>query len=236
MKRGLSLMTATLAALAALIVSGCTSLTAPAPLFTVADQIGPPALSEGIWIGVNEDCPVRNATRRNGRFPRGCDAYELRRTDDGAWRLSERPDLMSAQQDVDSSDAAYVFVLVPVSERPSADAYSSYYVAEVREEDSSVIYAGVVPIGTMPATSFTTVSIDCGTIIRDGDIAGIEVSYETVEAPPGTPPDGAAPTTRIRGCTASTQAAVREAARRALVETIGSQIESGERLMYVRPR
>lgn len=228
-------MMRTLFALAAFVfISGCASLTAERPLFTSADQVGPAPLTEGIWIGVGDDCSARAATRRSGRFPRGCDVYEIRRTEDGAWRLSGRPDLIAARHDEDEGDASYDFLLVPVSEHPSPDVYAAYYAAEVRQEDASVVYIGILPIGTMPATSFTTVSIDCGTIIRDGDIAGIDVTYETVEPGPGA--SEAETTTRIRDCRATTQGAVREAARRALVETIGTRIESGERFVYARPR
>ncbi|WP_395647397.1 hypothetical protein [Terricaulis sp.] len=216
------------AALAALVVSGCASLTAPAPLFTTADQIGPTALSEGVWIGVDEDCPARAAARRSGRFQRGCDVFEIRRTEDGAWTLTGRTDLMSAPPNQDATNEAVVFVLAPVSEHPSPDAYAAYYLAEVRQEDGSTIFVGVVPIGTMPATSFTTVSIDCGAILRDGPIDGVAVTYRS--------DDTGAATETIQACAASNPAAVREAARRALVEGAGALIERNERFLYVRPR
>lgn len=238
MKRRLSLITATLAALAALIVSGCTSLTAPAPLFTAADQVGPPALSEGIWIGVDEHCPARNATHRNGRFPRGCEAFEIRRGDDGLWRITGRPDLMTQPRGQEGENNTYVLALAPVSEHTAPEAYAAYYVAEVREEDGSVVYAGMVPVGTMPATSFVTVSIDCSTVLRDGPIDGITATYgdRRTEVDPG---NGDAPTVRtervLNGCIAASHAAVREAARRALVEGASGLLEQAARFVYVRP-
>lgn len=51
------------ALLLAATLGACAELTAEAPLFAPADQIGPAPLSEGIWITLQEGCPDSFARR-----------------------------------------------------------------------------------------------------------------------------------------------------------------------------
>lgn len=230
----------TLPRLAALLlaaaISACAELTADAPLFTPADQAGAPPLTEGIWIGLAEDCPQRHA-RARGRFPMACAPLEIRRAEDGAWRARFRIDLvygLTAQERADAADdvGPYRVVIAPAVEREiPGDSYAPLYLGEMRNETAdttTVGYVAIAPMGVMPATSFTlTGPINCEVILRDGPIEGINASY-TEEATP----DGQV-TRTIGACTPMTQAAVREAARRAAIEDLGAMAQG--RFVYVRP-
>jgi hypothetical protein len=67
----------------AALCGGCAQLTAEHPLFSAADQVGPPPITEGIWLMVGDDeCPERNAHHRSN-FDRKCVPLEIRRLDDG---------------------------------------------------------------------------------------------------------------------------------------------------------
>jgi hypothetical protein len=235
-------------------LGGCAELTAEAPLFAPADQVGPPPLTEGVWIAVQEHCPAYYARRRTGRFPSECSPMEIRRSEDGAWRISPRVDLISHPTAEDHADAEVDgpmrAIIAPAIEHPSPDAYSPLYVAEFspRTDADSVGYAVIAPIGTMPATNALVIgALDCAVILREGPIEGITAEY-TTPAVPGTPTtDSPGPTTDSPGpttdsspqaptlsrCVASTQAAVREAARRAVIESLTQMTET--RLVYVRP-
>jgi hypothetical protein len=228
--------------IAAAALSACASLTAEAPLFSTADQIGPPPLTEGIWIFVNEDCPVRNV-RRVGRFPRQCSPIELRRTEDGAWRLTFREDLAinPPRSDDENMDGPFRVIIAPATEHPTADAYAPLYVAEIvqPEEGRGTGYAVIAPISAMPATEFLAIGqIDCAVILRDGPIEGVTPHYtvRTTELrPDAAPADDVAQTEEVlSGCTASSQSAVREAARRAVIESLDSLYET--RFVWARPR
>jgi hypothetical protein len=112
----------------------------------------------------------------------------------------------------------------------------------------------------MPAREFLLVAqIDCRDVLKDGPIAGITeerghlfprpVSPEAVEAlkvgetPPTNPEETTIPERQesddggdIVGCVASTQAAVREAVRRATIENLSDILGDGQaRLVFVRP-
>lgn len=79
----------------------------------------------------------------------------------------------------------------------------------------------------MPAEAFYLIaSIGCADILRDGTIAGITPEYRTRTDETGQHQE-------LSGCVASTQAAVREAARRAVLENITAMTE--RRYVFVRP-
>ena len=243
------------ALLLAAALGACSELTAEAPLFSPPDQIGPPPLSEGIWIIVSEECPDHNARRRSGRFPADCTPFELTRLEDGAWQARLRVDLaygLSAQERAESEETAgpYRLIIAPAVERAEADAYAPLYVAETTRADAGVVsYIVIAPLGERPATSaLIALSIGCTDILRDGPIEGITaldttttteppplvVETDAVQEPEGaTEPDFASERT-FADCTASTQAAVREAARRALIENLGEMAD--HRFVYVRPQ
>jgi hypothetical protein len=216
-------------------LAGCAELTAKAPLFAPADQIGPAPLTEGVWIAVGEDCPAYYARRRSGRFPSDCAPIEIRRIEDGAWRIQLRIDLISNLSAKDRADAEAQYgpiraVIAPAVERPPADGYSPLYVAELnpRSEDDRIGYAVIAPIGVMPATSALVIgSIGCADILRDGPIAGVSEQYA------GHVDDSGQERRDLTGCVASTQAAVREAARRSVIENLDEMQE--RRFTFVRP-
>lgn len=237
--------------LCAATLGACAELTAEAPLFAPSDQIGPPPLTEGIWIVVSEECPDYNARRRSGRFPADCTPFELTRLEDGAWRARLRVDLvygLSAQERAESEETAgpYRLIIAPAVERTEADAYTPLYVAETtRAEASGAGYMVIAPLGEKPATSALIVlSIGCADILRDGPIEGITPHFteRTTESPAlvdsasaAGPNDEPIETEQIlAGCTASTQAAVREAARRAVIENLDEMSE--RRFVHVRPQ
>src|SRR5262245_35496597 len=123
------------ALLLAATLGGCAELTAQAPLFAPADQIGPPPLTEGVWITVNDTCPAYYARRRTGRFPRDCYPIEIRRLDDGAWQIWFRADLTANPTAADRRDAEdhgpMRAIIAPAIEHPSPDAYSPLYLLEI---------------------------------------------------------------------------------------------------------
>ncbi|MGH6951534.1 MAG: hypothetical protein ACREH4_11705 [Vitreimonas sp.] len=226
-------------------LGACAELTAEAPLFAVSDQIGPPPLTEGVWIAVGEDCPAYYARRRTGRFPEGCWPMELRTGEGGAWRMRPRVDLISnlsaqerAQTEADFGPARAI--VAPAVENPPVDGYSPLYVAEFdpEAEDHAISYAVIAPIGAMPATSAMVIgSIGCADILRDGPIEGVTVQYEEpTPAREGAALTSSAPDERappaMSGCIAAAPAAVREAARRAVIQNLGELTQV--RFVYVR--
>lgn len=218
------------------LAAGCAELTAERPLFSVADQTGPPPLTEGIWVNISEECPRPNLRQR--RFPGECVPMEIRREADGAWRVAIRIDLISdfdrerrAEEEADPSNGPYRMILAPAVERPITDSYAPLYLGELTtpgsEEPRDVGYAVVVPSGELPATSAYIVgSISCISILADGPIEGVTPEY--------TPriDDQGVTHQELSGCVASSQAAVREAARRAVVE--GFDEIASRRLVFVR--
>lgn len=224
------------ALLLAVALAGCVQLTAEAPLFSPADQIGPPPLTEGVWITIGEDCPERNA-RRSGRFPKACTPIELSRLPDGAWSARHRVDLASgltrqerAEAELEAARTMYL-VIVPGVERRSPDAYVPVYVAEIAPSapDDKVNYAIIAPIGAMPATSMLVLAgIGCADALRDGPIEGVTEQYTDRVDESGVAHH------ELSSCVASSQASVREAARRVLVEHIATLQE--QRYVYVGRR
>jgi len=223
--------------LMAAVLGGCSMLTAEAPLFSPADQIGPPPLTEGVWIVVGEDCPASYARRRSGRFPEGCTPMEIRRLEDGAWQAGVRVDLIAnlspsarAEAEAQTASGPFRMLLVPAVENAASDAYAPLYVAELtpRAAGETIGYAVLAPIGTMPSTTALVVlSVGCTDILRQGPIDGVAERHGTRIDDSGIAHD------ELEGCVASTQAGVREAARRAVIENLDEMVE--RRLVYVRP-
>jgi hypothetical protein len=225
-----------------LALCGCASLTAEAPLFSPRDPSGPPPLTEGIWIGVTDDCPASNARRQRGRFPAGCTPVEIRRTADGAWTMNFRADLvanLSERERAETPDGITT-TIAPVTALTTPDSYAALYVAEyVMIEDGQtqpIAYAVLAPLGEMPARQMLIIpQIGCFEILIDGPIEGVNVRYTPVEVPSEEPKQERVTSSerrQIESCVATTQAAVREAARRAMIENLDS-IDDG-RLVYVR--
>ncbi len=215
-------------------LGACAELTAEAPLFAPNPNT-PPVLTEGIWIGIGDECPERNLRLR--RFPKGCAPLDIRLQPDGAWTVRLRDDLMTnltAQERADAIDdrslGPYHIVLAPAVERDVGDGYAPLYVGEFTRSDPdnpAVAYMAIAPLGEMPATEIRmTVSLSCSSILRDGPIEGITANYETrTQADGETYQD-------LTGCTASTPAAVREAVRRSVIENFSDFTQ--QRFVFVR--
>lgn len=209
-------------------MGACANLTAEAPLFAVADQVGPAPLAEGVWIALGEDCPERNLSRTR-RFPQQCSPIEIDRLPDGAWRVRYRVDLAIGltreERARAEADAARIMrlIIVPAVERQSMDAYAPLYVAESAPQsvEDRVSYFVFVPQGTLPAESMLVLSgIGCADALREGPIAGVSAQYtERVD-------ETGAMHQELSGCVASSQAAVREAARRAVIENLATLFDA----------
>jgi hypothetical protein len=216
-------------------LAACAELTAETPLFAPSDQHGPPPLTEGLWIAVHDECPDSNLRRR--RFPSECMPMTLSRQTDGSWLATIRIDLMTdltREERLDeetSPRGPYRIVLAPAVERVERDAYAPLYVGEMTqqsgEQPSGIGYVVVAPVGAMPATEARIIgSIGCDSILRDGPIDGITPNYRMrIDA------DGQEHR-ELSGCVAATPAAVREAARRSVIEHFGDLTQ--QRFVYVR--
>lgn len=215
-------------------LGACAQLTAETPLFT-PNQSSPPVLTEGIWIGVGEECPEQNL--RQQRFPKECAPLDIRLQPDGVWIVRLRDDLMTnltAQERADAVEdqslGPYSIVLAPAVERDIGDGYAPLYVGEFTRNDPgnpSVAYLAIVPMGEMSATEIRlTVSISCLSILRDGPIDGIAPNYEIQSGADGETYQN------LTGCTASSPAAVREAVRRTVIENFSDFTQ--QRFVFVR--
>lgn len=223
-----------LAALFAVALGACAELTAERPLFTVAEQGLQPLLQEGVWTSVGEDCPESNLRRR--RFPQECVPLDIRRDEDGSWRMLLRVDLisdLSAQERTEAErddNGPYRVLLVPAVERDLGTSFAPLYLAELallNADRASVTYAVVVPRGELPASEmYLAATIGCEVILRDGPIEDITPRYVERTDEQGNTRE------ELDSCTAATQAAVREAARRVVIENINSFTES----RFVRAR
>ena len=218
-----------IALMAAAALAGCASLSAEAPLFTPADQIGPAPLTEGVWIQIREKCPARNA-RRRGRLPAACAPADLSRLSDGAWQLRVQDHVDPDPEDAEhETPRAYRLIIAPATEHRTPDAYAPLYVVEYQPldvvEPVKPRYVVVAPVGEMPARQFRLIAeVGCVTILLDGPIEGVTETRDEK----GT----------ITGCIASSQGAVREAARRQTIQSLGSLLSEpgdGERWLFVRP-
>lgn len=217
-------------------IAGCAELTAERPLFSVADQGHASPIATGVWIAISEQCPERHV-RTRGRFPAACSPFELRPTLDGAWRFAARADLaygLSAEERAQAEQEwrpREIIIASAVERALDEETFAPLYIAEVRPADAatgSIGYAVIVPVGAIPATEMLVlVSIDCDQILRDGPIADVALVYETRVREDGTEER------TLSSCVAATQAAVREAARRAVIENT-AQLGSA-RYMRARP-
>lgn len=216
-----SIMTAAVLAAA---LGACTPLTANAPLFTPADSAGPAPFMEGTWVALDGDkCTRAMATRRGGP-PAACKPFQIRHLPDGAWEISgpdsdrSPPHMMTLR-----------FVIAPAVATAGPDAYAPLYVGEYlgdpgseqkSDESNAPHYAAIAPIGAMPAHEvYLDGQIDCTAILREGPLQGVSERHGS---------DGS-----LSGCVAADQAAVRAAAQRAIIESLG-HIDD-ERLIFVRP-
>jgi hypothetical protein len=211
-----------MAALAALTLGACTPLTSSRPLFSLADAAGPTPLSEGVWTALNENCTREMAARTP--LPEGCDQIVLHRRADGAYELK------GAGKDSGGGErsAALTLIIAPAVSTSAADAYAPLYLVQLSPRDAdatssaspqSRVYAVFAPIGAMPAREAFFTDIDCTAILREGPITGVTEQHG---------PGGA-----LSGCTTDSPAAVREAARRALIEALG-HIDQ-DRLVFAHP-
>lgn len=216
------------------LLGACAELTAEHPLFSPADQIGPPPLTEGVWIAVHDKCS--EAYIRRARYTADCAPIELRRLADGAWEARFRPDLITRltaeqREQTRDMDSPLRLVIVPALEHAAPDAFSPLYVAELTRDDpdSQISYAVIAPIGPMPAMEVRVIaSIGCARILEDGPIDGVTPVFRTAEG------EGGAAEQQLTGCVASTPVAVREAARRALLRGVESLLD-GRYVHVVRP-
>jgi hypothetical protein len=209
------------AMLLVLALGACAELTAERPLFSLTDDAALPVLQEGIWISIGEGCAEHNLRRRH--FPSDCVPMDIRREEDGAWRVRLRVDLLndlSARERMETEgrddNGPYRVILAPAVERSESLAYAPLYLGEIAlmsAEGMSVSYAVIAPMGSMPASEMRmAATIGCDMILRDGPIEGVMPRYVTRTDEQGTTVE------ELDGCTASSQTAVREAARRAVIE------------------
>jgi hypothetical protein len=196
---------------AAMAVSGCAVLSAPAPLFTPADQDGVFVLEEGLWAHRPADCKVDPA-RSNPQRKSCLDWARIVRASDGGWRGEP-----ATREDED--DAPIRFVVVPATAAP-AGVRAPLYVAEgATEKDPGPNYAAIIPRGRAPGPvrRFVLVAITCDAVIRDGEVPDITIRREE---------------DRVVGCTATTKDAVRDAARRAILSDL--PVIGEEELIWAR--
>ena len=178
---------------AAVWLGGCfVPLTADAPLFSTADQVGPPPVREGVWIIDSSECDADwvDRARASGRAPPGCPFYELRHRRDGAWLLRVHDDEMGVFESR--------LIMAPVTGAGSADS-PTFYIFEAAiqgrrwpPDERPVEYVIAAPIGTRPAREMAWLLFLC----PDKAISGIKRG--------------------ARSCIANHPAAVREAARHEL--------------------
>ncbi|HVY85002.1 MAG TPA: hypothetical protein VG943_07705 [Caulobacterales bacterium] len=194
-----SLAVAALAACA----SACVELTSPTPLFPTADRALPAPIEEGAWVAIDEDCP-REALQTQP-LPKGCQPFELHQGADGVWVAHG----LERGQNGQESEREMRFVIAPATENVPPNTYAPLYVAEHQNDASPPAWSYVViaPIGTLPAHEvFVLGTISCDAALRDGPINGVRSRHDAHGA--------------LTACTASKPSAVREAARRAMIQAL----------------
>ena len=198
------------AALAAGLLSSCAMLSANAPLFTVADQDGAFALAQGLWVAQEADCKVD--PRHSRPEQKSClDWARIARAPDGAWIVSS----------TGGEDDAPLRVVIAAAAPRGSHVLSPLYVAEsVNQKDGEIGYGALVPRGDLSAgvKRLAVAGVSCDVITDEAPIDGIVVTRE----------DG-----KVVRCIASTQAAVREATRRAVIDSLVTFGDS--ELVFVRP-
>jgi hypothetical protein len=202
---------------AVLSLGACAPLTARAPLFSLTDQASPPPLREGVWMQTDPACTADAAQRGEN----GCTRIEVARGEDGGWLYTMR----STDENGVTEENVWRFVIASAVETPRDDEYAPLYVAEyvAIDEPDQPFYAVVAPVGVMPASEVRMVAmIDCDDALREGPIPGVEeqVGDEAFE----------------RLCIAASRGAVREAARRALIENLSVLLgEERARFIWIGP-
>jgi hypothetical protein len=211
-----------IAMLAALTLGACTPLTSNHPLFSVADQTGPAPLTEGVWVAIDENCTREMAAATP--LPHGCEPLTLSRASDGGWTLTG----LSKDADGGPKPQSVHFIAVPAVATARPDAYAPLYVVELSARDldphsdapaEARIYGAAAPIGALPATELFFADIDCDAVLREGPIEGVTAERDG---------NGS-----LTGCLADRPAAVREAARRAMIEEVHTIDQS--RLVFLHP-
>lgn len=210
-----------MAAILAVSLGGCASLTAESPLFARAPDSGPAAFTEGVWVEPSIECKL-DALRAGAPIPEDCASLELRHESDDSWTVqtpaAPRP------SDPDSEVVLARGVIASAVERDREGNYAPLYLYERVETAGSedvIRYDVLVPIGPLPAQEMALIfEISCAEVLADGPIAGVrEVRDEAGE---------------LVACVAQSQRAVREAVRRAAIENIGRLEVS--RMVLLRPR
>lgn len=203
---------------AGLLMGACAPLTAETPLFSLTDQLGPAPLKEGVWMQTNAACTPEMA--RAGASE-ACVRIEVSHEHDGSWRYAMR----STDESGVREDAVWRFILAPAVETARGEEYAPLYVAEYTSSDApdQPFYAVVAPVGVMPASEVRMLAmVDCDDALRDGPIPGVreELGQETFE----------------HLCVAANRTAVREAARRALIENLSALMgEDRTRFVWIAP-
>jgi hypothetical protein len=202
---------------AALMLGACAPLTAETPLFSLTDQASPPPLREGVWMQTDPACTAAAAQAGED----GCVRIEVAHEADGGWLYTMR----STDENGVTEENAWRFVIAPAVETERGDEYAPVYVAEYVSLDApeQPFYAVVAPVGLMPASEVRMVAmIDCDDSLREGPIPGIE--EQTGEA------------AFERVCIAESRGAVREAARRVVIENLPTLLgEERARFVWIAP-
>jgi hypothetical protein len=199
--------------LGALSLSACTMLSAPAPLFSPADQDAAFALAEGLWVARSPDCKVNPARSRPERDT--ClDWARVDRLPDGAWRVS------SVEKD---DDDTMRILFAPAAPRTGEDRAPLYVAETVNEKNGEILYAAIVARGetgaTGPVTRIAAAGVECHVAYGDwGDIDGVDVVREDE---------------KVVRCIAKSKDGVREAARRTAVSALPTLMD--HEFLFVRP-
>ncbi|KAF0182464.1 MAG: hypothetical protein IV086_07570 [Hyphomonadaceae bacterium] len=197
-----------LAAIGAMALAGCAMLTAERPLLAPGDQDAAFALAEGLWAHREDDCTDDPAAKAPDE--ESCiDWVRVARESDGAWRIEA----------VGEDDPPMRLVVIPAV-RTAEGRLAPLYVAEATSvKDPAPAYALIVPRGDLqsPVRRVAFDAISCFDLLRDGEPPDIVFNR-----------DG----DRLVGCTAKTMAAVQDAARRAVIETLDDL--GDEELAFVR--
>jgi hypothetical protein len=201
----------------ALSLGACAPLTAQAPLFSLADQANPPPLREGVWRQIDPGCTTETAQAGEN----GCVRIEVSRSEDGRWLYVMR----STDESGVTEENAWRFVIASAVETERREEYAPLYVAEyvAVDEPNQPFYAVVAPVGLMPASEVRMIAmIDCDDALREGPIPGVREEQGDEEFE--------------RLCIAANRGAVREAARRTVIENLSVLLgEESVRFVWIAP-
>jgi len=210
-----------LALLTALSLGACSPLTSTHPLFTVADQTGPPPLTEGVWVALDTNCTRDQAAATP--LPDGCEPLAVHRSADGSWLVSG-----SKVEDGVQHTQTIHLIVAPAVPTANADAFAPLYIVQFspREADANDdasrdarIYGAIAPVGGLPAQEIIFFDIECGAALREGPIDGITAEQDAQGHP--------------THCTAAKPEAARLAAQRAAIENLGNVDQS--RMIFLHP-